>query len=72
MEVIGSLLTFFDSTCVVNNMFFRKLGVFNLLCVIGDVLLLKFRSLVIDVYTLYLIENNCIKWPVPVAARSKA
>jgi len=37
------------------------LDVFNLLCVIGDISLLSFWSLVIDVYTRYLIEDNCIK-----------
>jgi len=36
------------------------LGVFNLLCVVGNILLPTFLSLVIDVYTSYLIENNCI------------
>jgi hypothetical protein len=42
-------------------MFKKKLGVFKLLYVIGDILLLTFRSLVIDVYTPYLIDDNCIK-----------
>jgi len=36
-------------------------GFFSLLRVMGDILLLTFRSLVIDVYTHHLIENNCIK-----------
>jgi len=39
----------------------KKLGVLNLLCVVGGILLLTFRSLVIDVCTLYLIEDNSIK-----------
>jgi len=38
----------------------KKWVFFNLLCVIGDTLLLTFRSLVIDVYTRYLIVDNCI------------
>jgi hypothetical protein len=50
MEVIGSLLNFCDSTCIVNIMFLKMLGVFNLLCVIGNILLLTFWSLIIDVY----------------------
>jgi len=33
----------------------------ELLCVIGDILLLTFWSLVIAVYTGYLIQDNCIK-----------
>jgi len=37
------------------------MGFFNLLCVIGDILLLTFLSLVIDVFTRYLIGDNCIK-----------
>jgi len=49
VEVIGSLLNFCDSTCVVN-MFLKNLGVFNLLCVIGDILLLTFWLLLIVVY----------------------
>ena len=40
---------------------FKKLGDFHLLCVIGDILLLTFLSLVIDVYTCYLIQDNCIR-----------
>ena len=39
----------------------KNLGVFSLLRVIGDILLLTFWSLVIDVYTRYLMEDNCIK-----------
>jgi len=61
MEVIESLLNSCDSTCIVNITFKKIWGVFNLLCVIGDILLLMFWSLVIDVYTRYLIEDNCIK-----------
>ena len=36
----------------------KKLGVFNLLCVIGDILLLMFRSLVTDVYILILLYGG--------------
>jgi len=61
MEVIGSLLTFCDSTFIVKIMFQKFLGVFNLLCVIGDILLLTFWLLVTDVYTRYLIEDRCNK-----------
>jgi hypothetical protein len=58
MEIIRSLLTF----CTYSKEYILKnLGVFNLLCVIGDILLLAFWSLVVDVYTGYLIEYNCIK-----------
>jgi len=35
--------------------------VFNLLCVVGDILLLTFWSWVINVYTCLLIEDNSIK-----------
>ena len=52
MDVIGSLLTFCDNTCIVNITFQKKIGCFKLLCVIGDILLLTFLSLVIDVYTI--------------------
>jgi len=41
---------------VLNNM-----SVFNILCVIGVILLVTFWSLVIDVYTCLLIEDNSIK-----------
>jgi dolichyl-phosphate-mannose--protein O-mannosyl transferase len=62
MKVIGSLLTFYDNTCTVNSMFQKMFfDVFNLLYVIGDILLLSFWVLVIVVYTRYLIEDNCIK-----------
>jgi hypothetical protein len=60
MEVIGSLLTFCGSTWIAN-IILKNLGVFNLLCVTGDNLLLTFWSLVINLYTRYLIEDNCIK-----------
>ena len=63
MEVIGSLLTFCVSTSYTRSKHYvlKNLGVFNLLCVIGDILLHTFWSLVVDVYTRYLIEDNCIK-----------
>ena len=62
MEVMGCLLTFCDSTCIVNKHYvLKKLGDFHLLCVTGDILLLTFLLLVTDVYTCYLIEDNCIK-----------
>jgi hypothetical protein len=61
MEVIGSLLNFCNSTFIVNIMFQKFLGVFNLLCVTGDILLLTFWLLVTDVYILYLIEYMRIK-----------
>jgi len=32
----------------------KKLGVFNLLCVVGNILLLTFWSMVIDLYTFFL------------------
>ena len=39
----------------------KKLSDFHLLCVIGDILLLMFLSLVIDDCTCYLIKDNCVK-----------
>ena len=61
MDVIGSLLTFCDSTCIVNIVL--KIWVFSilLLSVICDFFFLTCWSLVTDVYTCYLIENNCMK-----------
>jgi hypothetical protein len=62
MEVIGSLLISFFTAPLPStaNMFFKTLGVLILLRVVYDILLLTFWSLIIDVYTRYLVENNCL------------
>jgi len=39
MEVIGSLLTFCDSTRYSEHHVLKNLGVLNLICVTGDILL---------------------------------